>query len=74
MEVEILAKDRSNIKELEKDIDQFLDEQKLKSLDSRGMIDYIQRLNDIKKMRVDFTKIKVEDWFTKWKDWVDCNK
>ncbi len=74
MEIEVLAKDRKNIKEIEKDIDDFLLEQKLTPLDSEGMVNYIKGLNDIKEMRVDFTKISVESWFKEWKNWVYCIK
>ncbi len=72
MEVELLAKDEDEAKIFEQKIFAFLNKYNLKYLEKDEMINFVQKLNDIKDTRVDLTKTKIDDWYEKWKDFIYC--
>ena len=74
MEVEISIEDGSITKPTEDKIDSFLNEMNLIPLDSKGTIDFINELNSLNELRVDFTKTTVDEWYKKWKDYIFCKK
>lgn len=74
MEVEIVAKNKKDLKVHGKKIENFLSTFSLSALDSKGTINWINYLNNLKKWRVDFSKNTPETWFKKWKDYVYCLK
>lgn len=72
LEAEIVVKNKNKIKNAELEILTFFKSKELKTLDSSETINFINKLNSIKKFQVDFEKISVENWHKRWKKFIYC--
>ena len=74
MEIELSVTDASEVSTAENKIDTFLQTYHLDVLNSDSTKNFIQKMNDVEALQVDFTKISVETWFEKWKESIYCRK
>lgn len=74
VEVEVIVNSKNKVLDAEKKINKFLEEKNLTALNAPGMTKFIERVNNVTKMQVDFTKTTPDKWFKKWEDYIYCKK
>ncbi len=73
--LEIEAKSPDNQIEVAKEEAKILDlmkQLKIKPPTETEIVEFISKLNFIKECQVDFTKITIDEWYEKWKEFIYC--
>lgn len=73
MEVEILADENSDKVLAENKINDFISSFNFSPMTSSETIGFITKINMIKETQIDFEKLDIKDWESKWKQFILCN-
>lgn len=74
IDFEKLATDNSPdyLKEEENKIEEIMKSKGLELITSEKMIEFINKLNFIKKAQHNFEEISIDDWYEEWEDYIYC--
>ncbi|WKZ27739.1 MAG: CYTH domain-containing protein [Candidatus Dojkabacteria bacterium] len=72
LELEVGVQNENEVESAEKKIDNLMAELQLETLDSEGTKRFIADMNAIKEYQVSFVSQSVDEWYTKWSDYIHC--
>ncbi len=72
VEVEILIEALGNKDYAEIKIQEYLEKYNLKPLGSQDTINFITKINMVKQTQIDFEKVSIQEWESKWEKFIRC--
>src|SRR5260221_3450788 len=74
MEIELMVEKQEGTSEAEKRIRELISELKLEEVNRDDFVNYVQEMNLDKKVQLNLEKDSLDEWYSRWEEYIWCRK